>query len=151
MKRRANDMSIKLAEANRAIQAALTKAHNLALTVCVTVCDAEGRLVALQRMDGAYAEACRESIGKAIASANSGRASGDEPFEGWEHSRVAMVVAQGAPLIRRRGGLPIIRAGQVEGALGIGGAYGNTRDGECEECALVGIGAIEEKDNASTA
>ena len=42
-------MSIRLAEANRAIQAALAKAHNLAVNISVTVCDADGRLVAFQR------------------------------------------------------------------------------------------------------
>ena len=62
-------MSIRLAEANRAIQAALAKAHNLAVKISVTVCDADGRLVALQRMDGTLAEAGRASIGKALASA----------------------------------------------------------------------------------
>jgi uncharacterized protein GlcG (DUF336 family) len=72
----ANDMSIRLAEANRAIQAALAKAHNLAVNISVTVCDADGRVVAFQRMDGAFAEADRASMGKALASARSGRPSG---------------------------------------------------------------------------
>src|SRR5262249_4736871 len=44
---------LELTEANRAIQAALAKAHNLAVKISVAVCDADGRLVALQRMDGA--------------------------------------------------------------------------------------------------
>ena len=131
-------MSIRLAEANRAIQAALAKAHDLTLNICVTVCDAQGRLVALQRMDGAYAEACHESIGKAVASAGSGRPSGDE--SGREYSRVAMVIAEGTPIVRRRGGLPIIRAGQVEGALGVAGAS----DEQDVECALAGVDALEE-------
>jgi uncharacterized protein GlcG (DUF336 family) len=59
-------MSIRLAEANRAIQATLAKAHNLAVNISVTVCDGDGRLVAFQRMDGALAEADRASIGKAM-------------------------------------------------------------------------------------
>jgi uncharacterized protein GlcG (DUF336 family) len=59
-------MSIRLAEANRAIQAALAKAHNLAINISVTVCDADGRLVAFQRMDGSLAEAHRASYGKAL-------------------------------------------------------------------------------------
>src|SRR6266404_3582704 len=70
-------MSIRLAEANRAIQAALAKAHNLAINVSVTVCDADGRLVAFQRMDGTLAEAHRASYGKALVSATSGPPSGD--------------------------------------------------------------------------
>jgi glc operon protein GlcG len=137
-------MSIRLAEANRAIQAALAKAHNLAINISVTVCDADGRLVAFQRMDGAIAEANRASIGKALASATSGRPSGDESIEGSEHFRIsehfrtATVMGEGAPLLRRRGGLPIIRAGQVEGALGVGGAT----DEQDVECALAGIDAF---------
>ena len=74
-------MSIRLAEANRAIQGALAKARNLAVNISVTVCDADGRLVAFQRMDGTLAEAHRASYGKALASATSGRPSGDESIE----------------------------------------------------------------------
>ena len=130
-------MSIRLAEANRAIQAALAKAHNLAINVSVTVCDADGRLVAFQRMDGTLAEAHRASYGKALASATSGRPSG-ESIEASEHFRTATVIGEGVGLIRRPGGLPIIRAGQVEGALGVAGAT----DEQCVECALAGIDAF---------
>ena len=140
-------MSIRLAEANRAIQAALAKAHNLAINISVTVCDSNGRLVAFQRMDGALAEADRASIGKALASARSGRPSGDESIEGLDDFQVATVIGEGAPLIRRPGGLPIIRAGQVEGALGVAGAS----DEQDEQCALAGIDALEEKGSASKA
>ena len=131
-------MSIRLAEANRAIQAALAKAHTLAINISVTVCDADGRLVAFQRMDGAFAEADRASIGKALASARSGRPSGDESIEGLDDFQVATVIGEGVPLIRRPGGLPIIRAGQVEGALGVAGAT----DEQCVECALAWIDAL---------
>jgi glc operon protein GlcG len=131
-------MSIRLAEANRAIQAALAKAHNLAINISVTVCDADGRLVAFQRMDGALAEAGGAAIGKALASARSGRPSGDESIEGLRDSRVATVLGEGAPLMRRPGGLPIIRAGEVEGALGVAGAP----DEQAVECALAGIDAF---------
>ena len=131
-------MSIRLAEANRAIQAALAKAHNLAINISVTVCDADGRLVAFQRMDGTLAEAHRASYGKALASATSGRPSGDESIEASEHSRIATAIGEGVALIRRPGGLPIIRAGQVEGALGVAGAT----DGQDVECALAGIDAF---------
>jgi uncharacterized protein GlcG (DUF336 family) len=131
-------MSIRLAEANRAIQAALAKAHNLAVNISVTVCDADGRLVALQRMDGTLAEANLASIGKALASARSGRPSGDESIEGSEYFRAATVIGEGAPLIGRPGGLPIITAGQVEGALGVAGAT----DEQDVECALAGVDAF---------
>jgi glc operon protein GlcG len=135
-------MSIGLAEANRAIQGALAKARNLAVNISVTVCDADGRLVAFQRMDGTLAEAHRASYGKALASATSGRPSGDESIEASKHSRTATVIGEGVALIRRPGGLPIIRAGQVEGALGVAGAT----DEQCVECALAGIDAFTSSD-----
>ena len=137
-------MSIRLAEANRAIQGALAKARDLAVNVSVTVCDADGRLVAFQRMDGTLAEAHRASYGKALVSATYGRPSGDESIEfseDFKEFRTATVVAEGVALIRRPGGLPIIRAAQVEGALGVAGAT----DEQCVECALAGIDALEEK------
>jgi glc operon protein GlcG len=134
-------MPIILAEANRAIHAALAKAHNLAVNISVTVCDADGRLVAFQRMDGTLAEAGGASIGKALVSVTSGRPSGDEAIKDSEYFRAATVIGEAAPLIRRPGGLPIIRAGQVEGALGVAGA-GDEQD---VECALAGIDALEEK------
>ena len=134
-------MSISLAEANRAIQAALAKAHNLAVKISVMVCDADGRPVAFQRMDGALAEAHRGSYGKALVSATSGRPSGDESIEfseDFKDFRTATVVGEAVPIIRRPGGLPIIRAGQLEGALGVAGAT----DEQDVECALAGIGAF---------
>jgi glc operon protein GlcG len=136
-------MSIRLAEANRAIHAALVKASNLGVNISVAVCDADGRLIAFQRMDGTFAEADRASIGKALASVRSGRPSGDQSIEGSEHFRAATITSEGAPLMRRPGGLPIIRAGQVEGALGVSGAS----DEQDVECALAGIDALEEKGN----
>ena len=134
-------MPIILAEANRAIHAALAKAHNLAVNISVTVCDADGRLVAFQRMDGTLAEAGGASIGKALVSVTSGRPSGDEAIKDSEYFRAATAIGEAAPLIRRPGGLPIIRAGKVEGALGVAGA-GDEQD---VECALAGIDALEEK------
>jgi glc operon protein GlcG len=136
-----NDMSIGLAEANRAIHAALAKAHNLAVKISVAVCDANGRLVAFQRMDGALAEADLASVGKALASVRSGRPSGDQSIEASEYFRAATVTGEAAPRLRRPGGLPIIRAGQVEGALGVAGVS----DDQAVECALAGIDALEEK------
>ena len=89
-------------------------------------------------MDGAFVEADLASIGKALASVRSGRPSGDESIKGSEYFRAATVIGEGAPIIRRPGGLPIIREGQVEGALGVAGAT----DEKCVECALAGIDAF---------
>jgi glc operon protein GlcG len=141
-------MAIKLADAYRAIQAAQAKASSLALQISIAVCDADGRLVAFQRMDGALAEANRASIGKALASVRSGRPSGDQSSEGPTDFRAGTVVGEGFMPLRRPGGLPIIRSGQVDGALGVSGASSNEED---EECALAGIVALQEEAHASKA
>jgi uncharacterized protein GlcG (DUF336 family) len=47
----------------------------------------------------------------------------------------------GVPDIRRRGGLPIIRKGKLEGAIGPSGARTNEQD---EDCARAGIDASTE-------
>ena len=43
-----------LAETNQAIAAALARAQILNMRIAVSVCDEGGRLVAFQRMDGAF-------------------------------------------------------------------------------------------------
>jgi glc operon protein GlcG len=127
-----------LAEANSIVDAAIAKARQLNVNVSVAVCDDQGHLIALNRMDGAYAEINRFSIGKAVVSAGTGLPSGD--VEGIvDHPRAAGVVAQGVPAIRIRGGMPIFRNGQVEGACGVHGASSHEQD---EECARAGIASI---------
>jgi glc operon protein GlcG len=135
-------MSLSLAEANRAMQATLAKADNLAVNISVAVCDADGRLIAFQRMDGTLSEAHRAAYGKALASATSGRPSGDESLQASEHHRTGTVIGEGVAPMRRPGGLPIIRGGQVEGALGLAGATNE----ECVQCALAGIGTFTSLD-----
>jgi uncharacterized protein GlcG (DUF336 family) len=66
-------MALTLAEANRAIVAALAKARDLQAKISVTVCDSGGHLMAHQRMDGVLTEAPFDSIGKAIGAATWGR------------------------------------------------------------------------------
>ena len=62
--------------ANRAVAAALAKAHELGATVSVSVCDDASHLIAHQRMDGAKSESSRASIGKAMVAAAFGAPSG---------------------------------------------------------------------------
>ena len=130
-------MTITLSEANRAIAAALAKADDLAITISVSVCDPNGRLIAHQRMDGVFAEASRGSIGKAIAAAGSGHPSGAGPFEPGAPVSTGVVTGEGAPDFRVRGGLPIMRNGIVEGAVGVSGAPVDDEDEECALAAMV--------------
>jgi uncharacterized protein GlcG (DUF336 family) len=130
---------LKLAEANRAIAAALAKARELTAAISVSVCDAYWHLVAHQRMDNVLMDAIRESIGKGVEAAESGSPSGGTLRVNAYYPLTGMVVASGVPDIRSRAGLPVIRSGKLEGAIGVSGAQTNEQD---EECARAGVEAL---------
>ena len=112
-------MSLTLANANRLVKAAIHKAK-IGTAICVSVAIPTGRLVAHQRMDGVFAEASLGSIGKAIASVRTGHASGNPPSPESRFAEAAgEVVAEGAPVINRRGGIPIFQSGQLVGGIGV--------------------------------
>ena len=62
-------MAISLAEANRMVEGAIAKANEFNIKINVSVCDAGGRLVAFNRMDGAIWGGAYGAQGKAVASA----------------------------------------------------------------------------------
>jgi glc operon protein GlcG len=66
-------MTLTLDDANRILRGALKKAEELNIKVSAAVCDAGGRPIALQRMDGAIWASAYGSQGKAVASAAFGR------------------------------------------------------------------------------
>jgi len=132
-------MAITLTNANRAISAAFTKAMKLSARVSVSVCDPYGHLIAHQRMDGAFAEASRGSIGKAIAAAEGGPPSRADLNDLQAYPRTGTVTGEGAPDIKLRGGLPIIRDGEVEGAVGVAGGLTNEQDDECARAAIASL------------
>jgi uncharacterized protein GlcG (DUF336 family) len=70
-------MTLNLNDANSIVNGAITKARELNVNVSVAVCDKLGRLIAFNRMDGAYVTANRFAIGKAVVSAGTGLPSGE--------------------------------------------------------------------------
>src|SRR6516225_3383777 len=130
---------LKLAEANDAIVAAQAYARDHGYSISVTVCDSMGHLISHQRMDDALALSSYGSVGKAIASAGLGLPSGEKSDVDLYRSSVSGVLAHGLAVIRRPGGLPLKRGGEVEGSIGVSGA---PTDEEDEECARHGIEAI---------
>ena len=70
-------MALTLSESNRIMAAAIAKAEELNIKVSVAVVDAGGRLIGLQRMDGAIWASAYGCQGKAVASAAFGRPSGE--------------------------------------------------------------------------
>ena len=128
-------MALTLDEANRIAAGAVEHARSLDIRVCVAVCDAGGRLVAFQRMDGAMWAAVYGSQGKAAASAAFGWPSGQLTERADHPTFRGIVAADGGRMILGRGAVPIVRDGLVIGACGVGGGTGE----EDEECAMAGV------------
>ncbi len=128
-------MVLTLEEANRIALGAMAKAEELDVKVSVAVCDAGGRLIALQRMDNARWAGVLGSQGKAMASAAFGRPSG-ELTERADHPTLrGIVAAEGGHMFLGQGAVPIVRDGVVEGACGVGGATAQ----QDEDCARAGV------------
>ena len=131
-------MAITLEEANRMVEGAIAKAKELNIKINVAVCDAGGRLVAFNRMDGAIWGGAYGSQGKAVASAAFGRTSGELQERATSPIVSGILNAEGGHGIASQGGAPVIRNGVVDGAVGVGGGSSQ----EDEDCAKAGIAKI---------
>jgi glc operon protein GlcG len=131
-------MALSLEEANRILRGALTKAQELDIRISAAVCDAGGRLIALQRMDGAIWASVYGSQGKAVASAAFGRPSGEMAQRADQPTPRGIALAEGGHMIMGQGAVPIIRNGVVEGACGVGGGTSQ----QDEDCARAGAAQL---------
>ena len=128
-------MALTLADANRIVQGAIDKARELNIRISVAVCDAGGRLVAFNRMDGAIWGSLYGSQGKAIASAGFARPSGELAERAGSPIIQGIVAAEGGHMIPSQGAMPIVRNGVLEGACGVGGGTSQ----QDEDCARAGV------------
>jgi glc operon protein GlcG len=131
-------MPLTLSEANQIVHAAVAKAQELNIRISVAVCDAGGRLVAFNRMDGAIWAGAYGSQGKAVASVAFGRASGELQERAGSPIIQGIAAAEGGHMIVSQGAVPIIRNGVVEGACGVGGGTAQ----QDEDCARAGVAKI---------
>ena len=131
-------MPLTLSEANQVVHAAVAKAQEMNIRISVAVCDAGGRLVAFNRMDGAIWAGAYGSQGKAVASVAFGRASGELQERAGSPIISGIAAAEGGHMIVSQGAVPIIRNGVVEGACGVGGGTAQ----QDEDCARAGVAKI---------
>ncbi len=126
-----------LLKAQKIVNRALRRARELNINISVAVCDPNGRLIALNQMDGSVGwEEDRCSMGKAVAAAITGRPS-DRLLEQLDQGVLRLSSMHNVvPPRGQRGGLPIIEAGIVQGGCGVSGAPTAEQD---EECARAGI------------
>jgi glc operon protein GlcG len=131
-------MPLTLAEATQIVQGALDKARELNIRISVAVCDAGGRLVAFNRMDGASWASGYGSQGKAIASAAFVRPSGELAERAGSPIIQGIAAAEGGHMIPGQGAMPIIRHGVLDGACGVGGGTSQ----QDEDCARAGVAKL---------
>lgn len=131
-------MALTLDEAHRILAGAIAKAQEMQIKISVAVCDAGGRLVAFNRMDGAIWGSMYGSQGKAIASAAFARPSGELQERADTPIVRGIAQAEGGHMIPSQGAVPIIRNGMVEGACGVGGGTGQ----QDEDCARAGAARL---------
>jgi uncharacterized protein GlcG (DUF336 family) len=131
-------MSLTLAEANKVVQGALDKAREMSIRISVAVCDAGGRLMAFNRMDGAIWGSVYGCQGKAIASVAFGRASGELQERAGAPIIQGIMAAEGGHMIPSQGAVPIMRDGVAIGACGVGGGTAQ----QDEDCAQAGVSRL---------
>ena len=131
-------MALTLAEANSILAGAISQAQELNIRVSVSVGDAGGRPIAMNRMDGAIWAGAYGSQGKAVASAAFGRPSGELQERAAPPPPRGISIAEGGHMIMGQGAVPIIRNGVIEGACGVGGGSSQ----QDEDCAKAGVATI---------
>ena len=131
-------MALTLAEANKVVEGAIAAATEMGIKINVAVVDAGGRLLAFNRMDGAIWAGSYGSQGKAVASVAFGRSSAELQERADSPIIRGILAAEGGHGIPSQGGLPIIRNGVVEGAVGVGGGTGQ----QDEDCSAAGIASL---------
>jgi glc operon protein GlcG len=131
-------MPLTLADANRIVEGAVAKAKEMNIKISVAVCDAGGRLMAFNRMDGAIWGSVYGCQGKAVASAAFARPSGELAERADTPIIRGIAAAEGGHMIPSQGAVPIIRNGEVEGACGVGGGTAQ----QDEDCARAGVAKL---------
>src|SRR5215475_44113 len=140
-------MALTLDEANKIVTGAVAKAQEMNIKISVAVCDAGGRLVAFNRMDGAIWGGVYGSQGNAVASVAFGRPSGELQERADTPIIRGIAAAEGGHMIPSKGGWPISVNGVVEGACGVGGGTA----AEDEQCASAGVAKLQEPRAAAAA
>lgn len=127
-----------LEEAERALQAAKARALEMGVKLSISVVDERGDLKCMVRMDGAPWRTPYISRGKARASACFGIPSDDLTDRAMIPVMRAVMEVERGEFVPGQGALPIIRDGELIGA--IGGSGGTAQ--EDEDAARAGVSVL---------
>lgn len=131
--------NIKIVEARIAIQAGLQSAREQGVGMAIAVVDYAGQLVAFERSDDAPWIVSEIAWRKARTSAAFGKTSGDREQAWTERPFFAQSVIALGDYVVGRGAVPIIRNGEVIGAIGASGGLPQ-QDHIAAEAALLALG-----------
>ena len=131
-------MAITLKEARQMLDGAIAKAEELNIKISAAVVDSGGRLIAMNKMDGAIWASGYGCIGNAVGSSAFGRPSGEMQERADQPTPRGIAVASGGEMILGQGAVPIILNGVVEGACGVGGGTSQ----QDEDCAKAGVAKL---------
>lgn len=130
---------IKHEEARQIVSAAVQKAGEIGQPMNIAVMDAGRNLVAFERMDGAWVASIDIAIDKAFTSAGRGlstREIGEMAQPG--QPLFGINTTNGGRIVIFAGGLPLVRDGEVAGAIGVSGGSVD----QDEEVAEAGVAAF---------
>ena len=131
---------ITLEEAKSIVAAAELKAQQMGQPMNIAVMDAGRNLVAFQRMDGAWVASIDIAIDKAFTSAGRGlttREIGQMAQPG--QPLFGINTTNGGRIVIFAGGIPLIRDGEVVGAIGVSGGTPD-EDHEVADAGLAAFG-----------
>ena len=123
-----------LAGAQKLLDAAIAKAREMKVPECICIVDTGGQLLAMARMDGAFALSIDTALRKAQTAASYGVPTGGIAAG----IDLKLAVATEGKRINLPGGLPVIVDGHIVGAIGVGSGTGE----EDREVAAAALGAI---------
>lgn len=127
--------------AEKAAQAALDFCKKDGYRISASVVDRAGVLRAMVRADGAGPHTVDSSRKKAYTAASLRRATSDLADIIAKQPSLQALREMNDSILMVGGGLPIEIAGEVVGAIGVGGAPGTHLDDACAEAGLDAIGA----------
>ena len=134
--------------AGKAVQAALDHCRKDGYRVSASVVDRAGLLRAMLRADGSGPHTIDSSRKKAYTAASLRRTTTDLAEMLAKQPALQALREMNDSILMLGGGLPIEVAGEVVGAIGVGGAPGTHLDDACAEAGLDAIGAASKVPSA---
>lgn len=128
--------SITRGAARAGVDAAIARAHERGLLICIAVLDPWGHTITHDRMDGAPFQSMRNAADKAYSIAGNGRSN----TEFWNLIKDDPQLVSGASKIAGvnwlGGGLPVLHDDELVGVVGVSGHSSMTEDEEIAEVAV---------------